>query len=79
MRGILRRLVDRYQAARLEADIKYGRKPWGRQEVKMPARATLSVRVIRADGSIEDRGIVSESQVEVTAGQLAELDRAARG
>jgi hypothetical protein len=63
----------------LEADIKYGRRAWGRQEVKMPARATLSMKIIRADGSIEDRGVVSESKVDVTTAQLAELELRARG
>ena len=32
---------------------------WGRQEAKAEPKATISARVIRADGTIEDLGIIS--------------------
>lgn len=73
--SLLRRLWDRYQSAKLEAEVKFGRKPWGRQAVVMPARATISAKVIRADGTVEDLGVLA--QAEVDAAVLDELRRQA--
>lgn len=58
-RGIIRRLWERYQSARLEADVKYGRKQWGRQ----PGRATIEATIIRADGTREELGVIAEVDV----------------
>lgn len=55
----LRRLIRRYQSAKLAADVKAGRKHWGRQ--------TVSAVIIRADGTVEDLGTISEGVVEFRA------------
>lgn len=58
-RSLFRRLWERYQGAKLEADVKYGRKQWGRQ----PGGATISATVIRADGTVEHLGVIAECEV----------------
>ena len=37
-----------------------GQAPWGRQEVKAEPKASISARIIRKDGTIEDLGIISK-------------------
>lgn len=56
---MLRRLADRYRSAKLEAEVKFGLKKWGRQ----PGKATIAAKVIRADGSIEELGTIAECDV----------------
>lgn len=58
--SFMRRLADRYQSAKLEAEVKFGRKQWGRQ----PGRATIAATVIRANGSVEQLGTIAECDVE---------------
>jgi len=38
---------------------KLGKGVWGRQETKAEPIATISARVIRKDGTVEDLGIIS--------------------
>lgn len=49
---------------KLERDIKKGKKKWGRQSLLEPVESkqvgTLSARVIRVDGTIEDLGVIAE-------------------
>lgn len=68
---MFRRIHERLQAARLEWDVRHGKKTWGR--VQTPARASIEAKVIRADGSVEDLGVIS--QFELGREQLAELSR----
>ncbi len=76
---------DTWAAAKLQAETRAGRKSWGRQpggpeevgSVVSPHRATLAIRVIRADGSVEDLGIVSEQVVDMTPEALEALRLAA--
>lgn len=63
--SFLRSLWERYQGAKLEAEVKYGRKQWGRQ----PGTATISATVIRADGTVEELGVIAECEVGFLPGQ----------
>lgn len=89
--GIIRRALER---RRLESDIRAGRRTWGRQPddpahdqsdgsgnvgVKVPVKATIAAVVIRADGTIEDQGILSSQDTEIDAGILEQLRRQAEG
>jgi len=53
--------------------------PGGHVAVKVPVKATISAIVIRADGTIEDQGILSTSDTEVDADILEQLRREAGG
>lgn len=62
--SIVRSLWERIQSAKLQSDIKHGRKQWGRQP-----GATIAAKIIRADGSVEDLGIIAEGTVSFLPGQ----------
>lgn len=68
-RSIFRRLADWAAAKRLEADIRAGRKTWGRQpgavDAAMPVQATIAAKVIRANGQVEELGILSDRTIQV--------------
>lgn len=77
------RLRQWLDATSLRFDIATGRKVWGRQPgghvgATTKAGVTITARVIRADGSVEDLGVVSERTVELTQEQIEALERAAR-
>lgn len=60
--SLLRRLADRYQSAKLEAEVKFGRKQWGRQSPPLRLHITTRARIIRASGDVEDLGIIDERE-----------------
>lgn len=81
------RLRQWLDATSLRFDIATGRKVWGRQPgpgsgggmgVTTQARATMTARVVRANGSVEDLGVVSDRMVELTQEQIHALEQAAR-
>lgn len=82
--GVIQNLRARWDAASLAFDIAHGRKVWGRQPSRdglgatTRAKAILAAKIIRADGSVEDLGTVSERTVELTQAQIQALGRAAR-
>ena len=55
---MFQRFRERLAAAKLEWDVSHGRKTWGR--VQSPGRAVLSAKIIRADGTVEDLGVIAE-------------------
>ena len=59
--NILRRLVLKIGITKAKPHEKaeLGQAPWGRQEVKAEPKASISARIIRKDGTIEDLGIIS--------------------
>jgi hypothetical protein len=75
-RGFFGRIADAYRAASLDWEVKHGLRPWGRQNVEMEARATLTAVVIRADGTREDLGVLSEETVILSSDQVEALRRA---
>ena len=64
--NILRRLVLKIGIAKAKPHEKaeLGQALWGRQEVKAEPMATISARVIRKDGTIEDLGVISKPKEE---------------
>lgn len=77
-------LVDRYRSWRLGRAIARGDAVRGRVEldpaemtVKVPVKVTMSARVIRTDGSVEEVPIRTAPHIEVDPGVLAELRRQA--
>jgi hypothetical protein len=86
--GLLSGLKRRLDTASLYFDISTGRKTWGRQPgpgdgskigATTLAKSTISAVVIRADGTVEDRGVLHSGEVELTAGQVSALQRQAKG
>lgn len=78
----LRELKRRWDQASLEYDLTHGRRAYGRSnpagggglvEAEVPMHATIEAVVIRADGSREDLGVVSESDATINGEQLARL------
>jgi len=59
--NIFRRLVLKIGIAKPKPHEKaeLGKGTWGRQEIKAEPIASISARVIRKDGTIEDLGIIS--------------------
>lgn len=82
--GYIQRLRERWGAAALAFNIATGRKVWGRQPSRdgmgatTRAKATMTAKIIRADGTIEDLGVVSKRTVELTQAQMQALEQAAR-
>lgn len=74
-RGVFGAIADWFRAKSLEHAVASGQKPWGRQDVKMPAKTTIEAKVIRADGTVEDLGVISETTGEVSASQLEKMRR----
>lgn len=87
------RLRRAWQAARLEYDIAHGKRTWGRQPadpvndqsdgsgrvgVRVPVKATIEAVVIRADGTREDRGVLSTGDAEIDAAVLEHMRRTAK-
>lgn len=85
------RLVAKLQSWRLRYRIATGQQVWGRQDTvatpkdgsgtigaTMKARVTMGLKVIRADGTVEDLGIVKDEQVAMTKDQFDALRRAAQ-
>lgn len=60
--SLLRSIRERIQAARLEWDVRRGRKQWG--------RSSISATVIRADGSVEELGVIAEGKVSFLPGRM---------
>lgn len=60
-----RRLRDKVKRLFFEAQVKAGQKTYGRQpapgEVKSKQRSTISAKVIRANGSVEDLGVIARN------------------
>lgn len=59
---MIRRLLDAYRSHRLRRDIAAGRKDWGRQP-SLNVHITTRARVIRADGSEQDLGVIDQREI----------------
>ena len=81
---MLNRLINAYRSRRLTVELALGRKQLGRQPgavavATVPIRAVMSARVIRADGSVEDLGVIGETERDVPADLLEDLRKQAEG
>lgn len=77
--SLIARVAAAYRSWKLGRDMAAGRAPHGRVEmpeldangceikVEVPMEATMTLRVVRSDGTIEDLGIVTRERVEVPA------------
>ena len=78
------RLLNAYRSRRLTVELALGRKQLGRQPgavttATVPIRAVMSARVIRADGSVEDLGVIGEAERDVPDDFLDDLRKQAEG
>jgi hypothetical protein len=82
------RLVNAYRSRKLALQLRLGLVHLGRQDsasagatvkVPVPVRARMSAKVIRADGTVEDLGVIGEELTEVPQEYLDELARQAGG
>lgn len=77
------RLLNAYRSYKLRVALKTGRAQLGRvpgavAEVDVPVRARMSMQVVRADGSVEDHGVIGEELVDVPQAYLDDLARQAQ-
>lgn len=77
--SLIARAAAAYRSWKLGRDMAAGRAPHGRVvmpeldangcevKVEIPMEATMSMRVIRTDGTVEDLGIVTRDEVRIPA------------
>ena len=78
------RLLNAYRSAKLRVALKTGRAQLGRVpgavvNVDVPVEARISMKVIRADGTVEDHGVIGEGTADVPPQYLDELRQQAGG
>lgn len=78
------RILNAYRSRRLRLRLATGRAQLGREpgaavEVRVPVRAAMSMRVIRADGAVEDHGEIGVEYKEVDPALLDALRQQAGG
>lgn len=84
--SIVQPIVQRWRSWRLGRAIRSGKAPHGRVSlepttelnVDMPTRATMRMRVIRADGTVEDMGVVAETYASIPEATWNEALRSAQ-
>lgn len=77
----------RWAQASLEYDLEHGRRQYGRTSIgdngprvaaEMPVEVTIAAKVTRANGDVEDLGVVSRHTTTMSKETLAKIDAVAK-
>ena len=55
-------LIHRYKQWLWKFRVERGKGQYGRQTVSVPLKGTISARVIRADGTVEELGVIARAE-----------------